>query len=420
MLLRTPLGRQQFRHGVFYQLWPLLAPIAAAHRATISHSVRIVAVVGSLGKTTTARAVIAALTGDHEPRLAENHQSFVASAVLRMQPRDRHGVVEVGVDRPGQMAAYARLLQPNVAVVTSIASEHNRSLGGLETTRAEKAEMVRALPSGGLAVLNGDDPNVRWMAEHTRGRVLTFGLSRENDVRATDLALDWPYGTRLTLVAGGRRHAIRVQLLGPQMAFAVLAAVAVVLGESRELEPALATLERLAPTPLRLEPVHLPNGAYLLRDEFKSTLETVHAALDVLAEIPARRRLVVIGDVSEPPGSQGPIYREIGERIARIAERAVVVGHGYQAYAAGATRAGMPRAALLDAGSSVLRAVEALRGELQPGDVVLLKGRDTQRLDRIAHGLLGQSVRCGVSTAQPLHAAGPVQCSSVAGKATAS
>lgn len=234
------------------------------------------------------------------------------------------------------------------------------------------------------------------MTRRAPARVVTFGLGEDSDLRATDVVLEWPHGTRLALHARGRTHHVRVRLLGRHAAYAVLAAAAVVLGEGLALEPALRTLERLPPTPLRLEPVPLPNGAYLLRDEFKSTLESVYAALDLLEEIPARRRHVVMGDVSEPPGSQGPIYRALGERIARVATRAVFVGHGFEAYAAGARRAGMPPAALVDAGSSVLRAVEALEPEVGPGDVVLLKGRDTQRLDRVALALLGRRVRCEV------------------------
>ena len=245
-------------------------------------------------------------------------------------------------------------------------------------------------------MLNGDDPNVRRMAGETRARIVTFGLDPGNDVCATDLELLWPAGNRFTVEAQRSRHAVQTRLVGWPMIYPVLAAVAVALADGIALAETLRRLESLPPTPGRLEPIELESGAFLLRDDFKSTLETIDAALDVLADVPARRRIVVLGEVSEPPGSQGPIYRRLGERIAGTADRAVFVGGGFQRYAAGARRAGFPTAAMVNAGRDVLKAAEAVRGDLGPGDVVLVKGRDTQRLDRVWLALAGRDVRCTI------------------------
>jgi UDP-N-acetylmuramyl pentapeptide synthase len=358
----------------------------------LSHT-RVVIVVGSLGKTTAARAASVVL--DVSPdRLRGNAQRALPRRVLRTMPWHRSLVAEVGVTKSGQMAPLAQLLRPDIVVVTSIASEHNRSFGSLEATREEKAEMVRGLSESGLAILNGDDPNVRWMATQTDARVTTFGLGEGNDVRRTDVELVWPTGTRLTLEIGGQRLPVETRLVGWPMVYSFLAGVAVGLAEGVPLEEVLDRLANLAPTSGRLEVVSLDSGAFLLRDDYKSTLETVDAALDVLASIPARRRIVVLGEVSEPPGSQGPIYRRLGARIAEIADLAVFVGVNFQRYAAGARRAGFPSAAMTNAGQDVLGAAEVVRAELGPGDVVLIKGRDTQRLDRIGLALAGRRVRC--------------------------
>jgi UDP-N-acetylmuramyl pentapeptide synthase len=180
------------------------------------------------------------------------------------------------------------------------------------------------------------------------------------------------------------------------MVYPILAAIATALAKGFSLEQILPPLEKLSPTPGRLEPIQLANGAVILRDDFKSPLETIHAALDLFSEVPAKRRMVVLGDVSEPPGSQGPIYREIGERIASIVSRAIFIGGSFQRYAAGAKRGGLPSSSMMDAGKSVLKAVELLRKELRPGDAVLIKGRDTQCLARIRLGLIGKKVRCDI------------------------
>ncbi len=404
-LLRTPLGRVQLAYAVRFRAYPLYASAARLKRRRLARTTRVVAVVGTFGKTTTTRATLAALGMDPESAAAHNSWSAIAQRILAARPTDRHVVLEVGIDGPGQMQRYAELVQPDAVVVTSIGSEHHRTLGTRERTRDEKAAMVRALRPDGLAVLNGDDPLVRSMAAETRARVVTYGLAPSNDVVGSRLTLDWPRGTTLDVTAGGRTRRIRSALLGDTMASPLLAAVAVALAEGQSLDAAAGALERLAPTPLRLQPVELPGGVWLLRDEYKSALETVHAALDVLERIPARRKLVVLGDVSEPPGSQGPIYRELGARLAGIAARVITVGRNHKPLAVGGVRAGADRRTFLDAGLSVERAAQLLRAALEPGDVVLLKGRDTQRLERVFATLTGGPVACRIP-----HCAAKLRC----------
>jgi UDP-N-acetylmuramoyl-tripeptide--D-alanyl-D-alanine ligase len=397
-LLRTPLGRSQFLFGVWHRSWPLLSRLATLHRRTLIRNTRVIAVVGSFGKSTTVRAVLTALSGKIHPDFELNAFSSVARAVLRIRPRDRHAVIEAGIDQPGQMAAYAQVIRPDITVVTSIGSEHNRSLLTLEATRTEKSEMVRILPALGLAVLNGDDPNVLWMKGRTCARVITFGFNETNDIRASNVTLDWPNGTRFKLYVGGESREVRIRLIGKYMVYPILAAVAVSLAEGFSLDQVIPALEGMPPTSGRLEPIRLENGVLVLRDETKSPLETIEAALDVLSATTAQRRVVVLGEVEQPPGSKGAIYRRIGERIAKIASCAILVGdHSYSGYTSGLKRGGMPQEKILYAGQNASNAARLLSEELKAGDVVLIKGRGTQRLDRVVLSLMGRTVRCDIS-----------------------
>jgi UDP-N-acetylmuramoyl-tripeptide--D-alanyl-D-alanine ligase len=395
-LAHAPTRRSVLMKGVIYLTWPLLRHVAKVYRMTAARRTRIVTVVGSLGKTTATRAIATALGLRVDPAIEHNAFSYVAMALFQARPWNRHAVIEVGIGRRGHMKTYATTIRPDIAVVTSIASEHNRSFGDLSVTRAEKAEMVRVLTTSGLAVLNGDDQNVIWMREMTRARVVTFGFSGTNDVRATDIALDWPHGTRFRIHVDGETREVRTRLIGRRFVCAVLAAVAVGLSEGFSLDVILARLESLSPSSERLEPVRLATGAYLLRDECKSTIETIDAALDVMAEIPARRKIVILGDVSEPPGSQGPVYRRLAHRIAEIATHVIFIGANCHYYTAGAARAGMRPDAVTKANTSLKKALLAIPADLGEGDVLLIKGRDNQRLGRIALALMGRKVRCGI------------------------
>lgn len=397
-LPRTPAGRHAIYEGIRFRLWPFASRIARVWRKTAIRRTRVVAVVGSLGKSTTTRAVMAVLDLRAPASGPGNAWSSLAWLLLSIRPGQAHAAIEAGISRPGTMEGYARMMLPNATVVTSIASEHNRSFGSLEATRDEKAWMVRVLRPDGVAVLNGDDPHVMWMRGETRARVVTYGFGVHCDVRGSDVAIDWPAGTRFRVHVDGVTRDARVRFIGRHLVYPALAAIAVARAEGVPLDTAIDRLANATGPRGRMQPVELPGGVMVLRDEVKSTLETIHTALETFAEIPAKRRIVVLGDISEPMGSQNRLYRDLGRRAALAATHVVVAGGSREKLQAGAHAAGLPRANLIEGGRTPSEIASFLRGFLEPGDVVLIKGRDTQRLDRVRLILAGRAVRCDVRT----------------------
>jgi UDP-N-acetylmuramoyl-tripeptide--D-alanyl-D-alanine ligase len=399
LLLRSPAGRWTLWHHALYYAWPVLATAARLHRRTVAARVPLVAIVGSLGKSTTAACVSTVLGLPPAARPELNGWSWVALAALRTRPRQPAQVVEVGIDGPGQMARHARMLRPDVVVVTSITSEHNRSLPSLEVARGEKVKMVEALRRGGTAVLNGDDPHVRWMAGRTQARTVWFGLGEGNDPQACDVQVDWPRGTAFTLRTAAGERRVRTPLLGLPGVQAALAAFAVARALGRNPDETVAALERIAPVDGRLCPITLPSGVVLLCDDKNSSEHSVATGLAALAALPAQRRIVVIGEIFEPRDRAGPLHREIGGQIGRVADLALLMVGRKRAspLRAGAAAAGMAPSSLHRFGDDLRAAGAFLRSELRRGDVVLIKGRGTQHLERIALALLGHPVRCMLS-----------------------
>ena len=301
------------------------------------------AVVGTFGKSTTMRAIAAVLHCPVHSMMMANAWSAVAGAVLRIAPSQRHAVIEVGIANVGQMKPYATTVRPDIAVVTCIGSEHHRSLGTLDVTRDEKAWMVRVLRRDGVAVLNGDDPNVMWMRGETAARVVTYGYGEGCDVRASNYRLDWPGGSRFDVVAFGEAaRDVAVRFLSRPLTYPALAALAVARVQGIALADAIADLRDIAPTTGRMEAVSVGNGVTFVRDDYKGALETFLSALEAFEQIPARRRIVVLGDITEPPSPQRLGYRIVGTRAAEFADRLVIVGQMHEAYSVGARRAGMP------------------------------------------------------------------------------
>ena len=188
----------------------------------------------------------------------------------------------------------------------------------------------------------------------------------------------------------------RTKLVGRHMVYCLLAAVAVGLSEGVDIGTILQAIEDMSPTLHRLHALQSLTGAGILIDDYKMTFETVEKALDTLAEIPARRKTVVLGEVYDPPNGEDEAYNYIGERVAQIAGNLVFVGGDdtYRSLCQGAARVGTAQLTMFHAHRSVHQAAEHVGNELMPQDLVLVKGFESQRLDRIGLILAGREVMC--------------------------
>jgi UDP-N-acetylmuramoyl-tripeptide--D-alanyl-D-alanine ligase len=393
-LIRSGPGRLELRRRYSTRFWPIMALVARAYRRTLARRVRIVAVVGSVGKTTTMRATSAALSRPvrRQALLNANSHASVGRALLGVRPWDRHTVLEVAISDKGQMRIQARTVRPDIVVVTAIAHDHWQSFGTLEVTRDEKSEILRPLPPTATVVANADDAHVRWMTTQTRARVVLAGEAADAEVRATDVALEWPHGMRFTINVGGQARPVQTRLVGRHMVFPALAAITVAHLEGVPLDDAIRLVEGVTPTPGRMQLMALPGGAFALRDEFKATEDAFDAALTTLAKVPANRRIAVIGEIAEETGRDA--YRRVGSQSAFV-DRVVFVGSSKNlgTFRAGATSAGMSRDKV-ERAHNAREALELLRGTLEPNDVVFIKGRWQQALGRVGLALAGKDVQC--------------------------
>jgi UDP-N-acetylmuramoyl-tripeptide--D-alanyl-D-alanine ligase len=393
-LLKTPFGRMELWKESLDRSWPILSRAARWYRRLVLQRTCIIVVTGTYGKTTTERAITAALGMEPDAVEKANFQTGVAKALLLTPPWQRFAPFEVGIFAPGQMIQYARMMQPDIAVVNSIGTEHHREFKTLEKTRDEKAQLLTGIAPHGIAILNGDDPHVLWMRGTTTRRVITYGFDEGNEVRASDWQMSWPEGSRFQVHLSGMSYPIRTRLHGRHMTYPVLAALAVVYATNQDINTAVTAMECLTPARGRMQVVELSNGTRIIQDDYKSSLETIETALDFLRSIPAARRLVVLSNIGDPPGRIGESYRAIGRRFAQFADLAFLLGSHDRRYASGAAAIGMPRERIFKFHNDLRQAIETLKTTLQPGDVLVVKGRLDDHLERITLALSGQKIGC--------------------------
>jgi UDP-N-acetylmuramoyl-tripeptide--D-alanyl-D-alanine ligase len=395
--LTNPVDRSQLFTGQLHRAWPALRRVAALHRATLARSTQVTAVIGSVGKTTAARAVTVALGLPLGQGMGLNDKAFLPFQLLRIGPGEPFGVVEVGIDAVGQMREFAAMVRPNICLVTAVGGQHGRSFRTLERTRDEKAYMVRALSPGGCAVLNIDDPNVAWMASQTNARVLTYGRSELADFRLLASHDEFPHGVSHDVLTPQGPVTVKSPLVGPYVGYQLLGALAVAYSAGVTLETACDRLAEMSTPPGRMQIFKLDSGATLIGDYSTSTIDTVDAALDYLERLPGERKIAVLGDLTEVVAPVRPHYRRIGAKAASCSGMVAFYGSQLKSYRAGALSTGMSRDNILLANKDLQLTIEWLRTRLRDGDVVLLKARSHQRFERIALALQGRRVGCELS-----------------------
>jgi UDP-N-acetylmuramoyl-tripeptide--D-alanyl-D-alanine ligase len=351
----------------------------------------VVAVTGSVGKTT-AKECLAAVLAAGGPTLKtldnQNDGPGVPRTLLRLRPWHRFAVIEVGTATPGLIARSARLVKPHVAVVLNVARTHTDVFPTLEATAAEKAALVAALPRRGTAILNGDDERVRAMAERCPARVVWFGQKPDCDWVAEDVRSGWPERLRFRVRAGRDVALVRTQLVGAHWVSSVLSALAAGHACGAPLAEAAAALAGVAPFTARMQPVALPGGVVVIRDEETGSPDSLRAMLDVMRGARARRRVLVWSDLTDSKAKPRKRQRDMGRLAAELAHAAIFVGdHAHHAVRA-AVGAGMDSAAC-HAATTVADAARRLGHELREGDLVFLKGRATDHLSRVLFAQLG-------------------------------
>jgi UDP-N-acetylmuramyl pentapeptide synthase len=371
--------------------WPLLYPAAWLWRRTWLRGTRLIAVTGSVGKTSTAAAVAAVLGVPFDPD-SRNFGSFLALALLR-HSRRQPLVIEVGISRRGQMRRYAQLLRPDVVLLAAIAEDHGQSLGGIEGVAAEKARLAHAVRPGGLLVINGDDPRCLAIAATAHARVLRVGFAAECDWRVDGGRTDFPHGTRMRLAGPDGTFEIATPWIGEGLARCAALAAAFGLDSGLGYAKVREGLAGLRPTSERLEAVELPGGAWMLCDSWKASWKTFESAFSELGKLTGWRRIAVLGDIDEVYEDRSATYHRYARLAVASTERIVYVGRNFKVFRSGANQAGLPPGRLRHC-RDVHEAAAALAPELAPGTVILVKGGHRQKLGRIKHLLHGAPVSC--------------------------
>ncbi|MCL4868437.1 MAG: UDP-N-acetylmuramoyl-tripeptide--D-alanyl-D-alanine ligase [Anaerolineae bacterium] len=346
-------------------------------------NVKVIGITGSVGKTSTkelTHAVLAQRYRTYKSPGNLNSHTGLPIALLGLEADHERAVLEMGMDRLGEIALLCQLARPEIGVVTNVGPVHLEKVGSLEGIAAAKRELVEALPSHGTAILNRDEPLVMAMADHTQAHLFTYGLTPEADVWADNIQGMGLEGIRFTLHYGSDALTVHVPLLGRHSVHTALRATAVGLVEGLAWEEIVRGLQSLS-SQLRLVTVDGPHGSLIIDDTYNASPESALAALNLLADLDGRR-IAVMGDMLELGAAATSSHELVGRRAMAVADILLVVGQLGRIIGETALANGMApdQVYFTDDADG---AAALLADLIQANDLILVKASRGARLDRL-------------------------------------
>lgn len=342
---------------------------------------KLIGVTGSAGKTTTKELIAYVLSTRFRVLKSEgnlNNHFGLPLQLLRLEPEHDIAALEMGMSHAGEITALTRIAHPEIGVVTNVAPVHLGFFRSIADIARAKYELIAALPAGGTAVLNADDPYVSQFGRDFHGTVIMYGSEHAAAVRAQNIRSRGLEGESFDVLTEKGTLLAQLPLIGRHNVYNALAAVAVGLHEGVTPTDAVSALARIAPADKRGEVIRR-NGITVINDCYNSNPKALDGMVDALSQLPADRRIVVAGEMLELGDAAPDLHRASGRHIAERKIDVLIGVRGLAEYMVEEARKGGVTAQLL---ATPEQAGQWLAAETRKGDAVLLKASRGVKLER--------------------------------------
>jgi|UniRef100_A0A7V6A3N8 UDP-N-acetylmuramoyl-tripeptide--D-alanyl-D-alanine ligase len=347
----------------------------------------VVSLTGSCGKTT-AKEMIALILSRFfrvlKNELNLNNLIGLPHTLLRLDGTHEAVVVEMGMNRFGEIRRLTEISQPTVGVLLNVYPAHTEGVGCVEGVARAKGELIQALSRDATLVYNADDPRVACQAGNFPGRRLGFGFGPDADLRILDRQFRGPAGQVLQASWRGTSWPITLRVPGGHQALNAMAATAVAAALGLPLREASAALADFTAIQRRSQMEDLPSGVHLLNDCYNANPGSMATALATLAELKGTgRAAAALGDMLELGAAAVEAHRELGRQAAGAGlDLLVIYGNHRGDVAEGAREAGLSGLQIFPV-TDKMEGAQLLREFLRPGDWLLVKGSRSMHMEQI-------------------------------------
>lgn len=389
-----------------------------AKAVLLRHKPKIIGITGSVGKTSAKTAVFAVLSSKFHVRENQKNYNneigipltiigapsggkniflwlwvFVKWIFVLVSPKyPEILILELGVDRPGDMNYFMSFIEPTMGIVTNISSSHIEYFGTLDNIAKEKGVLIEALPADGIAILNCDDERVLAMGNRTKAEVMTFGKNENSKIAASGIIYNYqeniPQGISFKLGYDGKSMPIRLKnILAIHQVYAALAAVAAGIFFKMNLVEIAAALELLKSPAGRMNLLEGKNKSYLIDDTYNASPVSTMAALEVLKQMKANRKVAILGDMLELGKESESGHRDVAKKIFE-SEVDIFIAVGSRMQDAVKELGSLGFKNTIIEFEDTLQAVDKIKNIFQKDDYILVKGSQGMRMEKIVAKLL--------------------------------
>ncbi len=394
-----------------------------ARKIVAKHKPRIIGITGSVGKTSAKEAIFLVVSQKYKARKSPKNfnnelglplaiigvdspgrnplrwVSIILKSVFLILIRQRYPevlVLELGVDRPGDMEYLLSIVKPNVGVITNIGISHNEFFESSADIELEKGKLAQALTQQDVLILNADNEAALRQKEKSSAKLLTYGVNSNNaEVKLTDIAENFlgKVQTSFTVITSSRKFSAKINAVGLPHLSATASAVAVAEAWHIETDLISLGLSQYRPAPGRLNIIAGIKHTLIIDDSYNAAPDSAKEALELLARIPAKQKIAVLGDMRELGSLSESAHKAVGEAAAKLhLDYLITVGEGGKIIAHGAKAVGMNEALVLsfNTADETKKSVQEL---LKPESAVLIKGSQAVRLEKITKEIMAEPMR---------------------------
>lgn len=388
------------------------------------HKPKIVAITGSVGKTSAREAVFVVLSSKYKVRQNlknYNNEIGIPLTIIGAESGNKNIfkwfwiflkwiyalifpfypeilIFELAVDCPGDMKYFMSFIKPDIGIVTNVSLSHIEFFKTVENIAREKRVLVESLPADGFAILNGDDELTLKMGEHTKAEVITYGQNEDVTVNASNLLYNYqdsqPDGISFKLNYEGKNIPIRLKnLLASHYVYAALAGISAGIIFKINIIDIAQALESMCAPIGRLNLIDGEQGSHIIDDTYNASPLSTLSALNVLEHMNARRKIAVLGDMLELGEKTEIGHREVGKKIfsARI-NLFVAVGKQMQYAIQQLREMGFSKSNILYF-ENPIEAAKKIAGMIQEDDLILVKGSQGMRMEKIVEEIMADKLQ---------------------------
>lgn len=394
--------------------------VSKAKRYLKKHRVQVIAVTGSIGKTSAKQAIRHILKNHFKVYASPEGFNTELGISLAILQEEKSGftsplrwlkilkraffnkkeifqkiILEMGADKPGDIKKLIKIAPPKIAVITNVNPVHleKGQFKGIEDIHKEKGSLIKNMKKDGVAILNHDDPHVRSM--ETRARKISYGTEGEVDVRASNIHVSGKH-IRFNVTYKRETVSFQVPVLGSFQVCMLLPAIAVALKLGMDLKECAEALKNYKLPPSRMNPLPGVNKSLIIDSSYNASPASMTKALELLAELKADRKIATLGTMNELGGITKEAHLTLGTQAYHAADVLVAVGQEAATIKQGAMEAGMPEDHIytfFDSGD----AGHFLKNFLEPKDLILVKGSQNRvRLERLVKIIMAHPEKAGI------------------------